>query len=195
MNLTREQKIGLAVILPILGIVLLVLSTWILRSSICGHWSFDADLCQIGIDGYSKLTAILSAVITLVIVSISAFYAVNTYRKNASLEHAKWLFNLYEKFYEKEHLKDIRNALDCSETTKEVENLVEKQPFEFTDYLNFFEFVAFLKKSEQITFEEINDLFGYYLSCISRHKSVRKYLKPNGYEMLDDLLEEMSREK
>lgn len=193
MNLDKDQKVGLAVIMPIFVIGAFILLIWLLKYSICGNWRVES--CTDKIDSYSKLAAILTAAITLVVVSISAFYAVRTYRKNATLEHAKWLFSLYEKFYEKEHLKDIRNKLDCKETTKEVENFVKNEPFEFTDYLNFFEFVAFLKKSDQITFNEIDDLFGYYLNCISRHKSVRNYLKPNGYELLNDLLNEMATRK
>lgn len=193
MKLDKDKKIILAIIAPLLAIILFLLVIWLIKSAICGTWSLE--VCKDNIDSYSKIVGILTAIITLTIVSISAFYAVRTYRKNATLEHAKWLFNLYEKFYEKEHLKEIRNKLDCDETTKEVENLVKKQPFEFTDYLNFFEFVAFLKRSEQITFEEIDDLFGYYLNCIARHKSIREYLTPNGYELLDDLLKELAEKK
>lgn len=195
MSLDKDQKILLAVCSSLLLVGLFVLVIWAMKSAICGQWSFEGSGCQNYIEGYSKIIGILTTLITLVVIVVSAFYAVRTYRKNATLEHAKWLFNLYEKFYEKENLKEIRNKLDCEETTKEVENLVKEQPFEFTDYLNFFEFVAFLKKSEQITLEEIDDLFGYYLGCISRHQSVREYLTPNGYELLDGLLKEISEKK
>lgn len=195
MKLSNELKIGLAVIIPILVIVAIILIIGQLKSAICGSWSFDQQLCKDYIDGYSKIIGILIALATFTIAGTSAYFAINTYRKNSSLEHAKWLFNLYEKFYEKEHLKEIRNKLDCDIPSKEVENLVKKESFEFTDYLNFFEFVAFLKKSKQLTFEEIEDLFGYYLGCIDRHKSVRDYLTPNGYELLNEMLKELAEKK
>ena|SRR5215213_3426548 len=192
MNLSKIIKFLIALIL---GIFVLILGFWVIKNSTCGDWTLEIEGCKNRVQIVSQIAGILVTLATFTVGGVSAYFAVNTYRKNSTLEHAKWLFNLYEKFYEKEHLKDIRNKLDCDENSKDVENLVKTEPFDFTDYLNFFEFVAFLKKSEQLTFEEIEDLFGYYLSCIGRHKSVREYLVPNGYELLDELLKKIEEKR
>jgi hypothetical protein len=53
--------------------------------------------------------------------------------------------------------------LDCEASDSAgVVKLVSEEPFEFTDYLNFFEFVAVLWKSGQLKPDEIEDLFRYY---------------------------------
>jgi len=54
--------------------------------------------------------------------------------------------------------------------------------------LNFFEFVAVLRKFRQLKQEEIEDLFGYYLNCLRDKPEMRDYIVRNGYELLDALL-------
>jgi len=70
-----------------------------------------------------------------------------------------------------------------------------EEPREFTDYLKFFELVAVLQKSGQLTTEQIEDLFGYYLNCLERSAAVRKYISAEGYEQLDRLLREGPQKK
>ena len=82
---------------------------------------------------------------------VTAFVAYRVYRFNSRLERAKWLNTLYEKFYEKNELKKVRDILDCdSSESPVVEELVRSESKEFTDYLNFFEFIAVLSKSKQL---------------------------------------------
>lgn len=119
----------------------------------------------------------------------AAIYAVIVYKKNSRLERARWASSLYEKFYEREQLKNVRNVLDCESGSEGVNELVFRGQAEFSDYLNFFEFVAFLNYSEQLELEEVEDLFGYYLACLKRHPIIRKYIRENGYERLTNLLE------
>jgi hypothetical protein len=71
-----------------------------------------------------------------------------------------------------------------------VEQLVAKEGPQFTDYLNFFEFIAFLRTTEQLGDSEVEYLFGYYLNCLNRHADVRKYILnlENGYEGLAKLI-------
>ena len=120
---------------------------------------------------------------------VAAIWAVTVYKNNSKLERARWASNLYEKFYEKDQLKRIRDELDCDSDREEVRELVLKEPSDFTDYLNFFEFVAFLEHSKQLGSEEITDLFGYYIGCLKSHDSVRGYVREKGYERLTNLLE------
>ena len=62
------------------------------------------------------------------------------------------------------------------------------EPSEFTDYLNFFEFVAVLEKSGQLKSNEIEDLFHYYLDCLEKSPKIREYLAAKGYEHLGEFL-------
>jgi hypothetical protein len=59
--------------------------------------------------------------------------------------------------------------LDCEPNADSVEGLVEDQSSKLTDYLNFFELLAILHKSKQMSASAIEDMFGYYLDCIQRH--------------------------
>jgi hypothetical protein len=103
---------------------------------------------------------------------------------------------LYEKFYERPELKAVREVLDCEGgQSAAIEKLVSEEPAEFSDYLNFFEFVAVLRKSGQLTQEEIEDLFHYYLNCVENCRTVRAYIAKKGYEQLDRLLQERAQQK
>jgi hypothetical protein len=119
----------------------------------------------------------------------AAIVAVVTFRRNSKLDRARWALNLYEKFYEKKELKETRDVLDCEADGEQINKLVLEGKADFTDYLNFFEFVAFLQHNKQLQNREVEDLFGYYLGCLKRHERVRKYSREEGYERLDELLE------
>ncbi len=124
---------------------------------------------------------------------IAAGFAAFVYWRNSRLERAKWLASLYEKFYEKENLKPVRDKLDCEdEISLDITKLIREESPEFTDYLNFFEFVAFLMKSKQLKYEEVEQLFGYYLNCLNSRKDVRGYIENKGYELLNALLKEFA---
>jgi hypothetical protein len=71
-----------------------------------------------------------------------------------------------------------------------VKELAANEDSQFTDYLNFFEFVAFLKTTNQLGDSEVEDLFGYYLNCLNRHADVRDYVLnlENGYEGIAKLI-------
>jgi hypothetical protein len=136
-----------------------------------------------------EVVEVLAPTITAVGGIIAAFWAVLVYRSNARLRRAEWLAKLYEKFYEEnESLKDIREKLDCDENASPEIKTPDEQESGFSDYLNFFEFVAVLEKSGQLTSGEIEDLFGYYLDCLERCKPVRRYIGEKGYEQLNRLL-------
>ncbi len=130
---------------------------------------------------------------------IAAIGAVWTYRQNSKQERAKWVVELYEKFFEDDRYKNIRGILDTKAVSRKVEALLadrESGDFDaFTDYLNFFELVTFLAQEKQIRTADVNTLFEYYIECMRRHDDVVKYINDpeNGFEYLRRLLAERPR--
>jgi len=120
----------------------------------------------------------------------AALFALSVYKQNSRLERARWASSLYEKFFEKDDLKFMRDALDCSVDSDEVSQTVANEDARFTDYLNFFEYIAFLKDSKQLQLSEVEGLFGYYLDCLERHQSVKTYIAnpEKGFEGLAKLI-------
>lgn len=98
------------------------------------------------------IAAILGAIVGL--------WAIYVYFTNSRVRRAEWLASLYEKFYENSDLKAVREIVDCEGgDSPDISRLVSEEPPELTDYLNFFEFVAVLKKSHQLSANEIESLW------------------------------------
>lgn len=121
---------------------------------------------------------------------IAALWALVVYRRNRRLEQAKWLSTFYEKFYESDKYKEVRNLLD-SQATEEIRVKVEREESDFTDYLNFFEHVAIFARAKQLRIDDVEASFCYYLDCLKFHESVREYINDanKGYENLKSYLE------
>lgn len=121
---------------------------------------------------------------------IAAFLAVFTFRQNVKLSRTRWMKELYEKFYEREDLKSVRNQIDSGDE-QEIANLVIQEASTFTDYLNFFEFLAYLEESRQVKREDMLGIFGYYLENLKSSPSVLAYIQDptKGFEKLRNVLE------
>ncbi len=122
--------------------------------------------------------------------SLAAILALYVYYRNRRLEQSRWASSFYDKFYESDHYKRIRDALDGGDQ-RQVLELVQKEESEFTDYLNFFEHVAIIVKSKQLNKDDVEASFGYYLDCLCKVEAVRRYIanEEKGYEQLDEYLE------
>jgi hypothetical protein len=138
---------------------------------------------------------------TLLGVSIvGGIIAVVTYRRDANRRRAEWLMSFYEKFYEEPRYKKIRYLLDYQppeydELKRAVESgLGDERAEQVVDYLNFFEFVGSLWRLGQISSRDIRMLFQYYLENLRSHDWLRRFVKEQGFESLDLLLEELHRE-
>lgn len=118
--------------------------------------------------------------------SIAAVGALWVYKSNSRRERSKWIEGLYARFFENPELKAVRDKLDCSPDDAEVLKLVTEETAAWTDYLNFFEFVAYLETSKQLRSSDVNALLGYYLECFKKHEIVESYVrdKNKGYENL-----------
>ena len=116
----------------------------------------------------------------------AAFWAVMVYQSNSRRERARWAESLYSRFFEREDLKHVRDLLDCNSGDPQVSELVTTETSSWTDYLNFFEFMAYLQTSKQLSGRDVQALFGYYLECLKRHREVVAYIrnKEKGYEYL-----------
>ncbi len=133
---------------------------------------------------------------------LAGLLAIRDYRARVLAEKSKWFLQLYEKLFENPQYKHVRRKLDYGDV-EEIRMLIladadgkefsqhQQTVFdEFTDYLNFFEFIAHLKEIGQVTLEDINATFDYYLRLLtkSRNPEIRQYLKKEGFENLDKLL-------
>lgn len=122
--------------------------------------------------------------------TVAAIGALLVYRNNSKRERARWAEGLYTRFYEKPELKKVRDQLDCVAGDAGVASLVSEESSALTDYLNFFEFVAYLQSSKQLSRTDVHALFGYYLDCLRRHKDVVGYIrnKEKGFEYLSKII-------
>lgn len=116
-----------------------------------------------------------------------AAFAFVQYKRSKKVERSKWMLQLYEKFYEEHRFKRMRDILDCDEDEgAAVEQVVKGEEAEFTDYLNFFEFIGYLRNRGQLDDKDIDALFGYYLDCLNARTPVRTYVHDasRGFEYL-----------
>lgn len=120
----------------------------------------------------------------------AAVSAVFVYRNNSRRERARWVESLYSRFFEKSELKQVRDTLDCDSDNAEVSALVTEEGPAWTDYLNFFELVAYLRESKQLAAEDVKALFEYYIGCLKRHAVVVEYIRDQskGFKYLRRLL-------
>src|SRR5262245_43176578 len=140
---------------------------------------------------------------------ITAWVAYKNYVYNTQLERLKWLQQLFESFYNSDRYKSVRQQIDFDDV-KGLLTLLQRsdsepgglrreervQVDELTDYLNFFEWIAFLETKEQLTFEDVDAMFNYYLKRllqVDQDQQLRRYIRDNGFERLHRLLNHYSR--
>lgn len=124
---------------------------------------------------------------------IAGTIAIATYRRSARVRRAEWLSSLHSKFFETSTYKKIRQVLEArgedyvalrkALTDNQTNDDVEL----FVDYLNFFEFVGSLRELGQLSSDEIDRLFDYYLRQLSDEPVLRQFVETQGFEGLADL--------
>jgi len=139
---------------------------------------------------------------------ITAWVAYKNYIYHTQLDRLKWLQQLFESFYLSERYKSVRQQIDFDDI-KELLALLGRSDSEpnqlrreeriqvdsFTDYLNFFEWIAFLESKDQLTFEDVDAMFNYYLKRmveVDSDKQLRRYIRDQGFERLHRLLNRYS---
>lgn len=120
-----------------------------------------------------------------IVAIIAAIWVLVVYRRNRRLEQSRWLSTFYDKFYETEKYKRVRELLD-SQNSDDIREMVEHEDPDFTDYLNFFEHVAIFAGSKQLRTDDVEASFCYYLDCLKSHEKVRDYINnpEKGFEKL-----------
>jgi hypothetical protein len=128
--------------------------------------------------------------------------AVWEYGKRTKAEQIRWVGDLFGRFYQGNLYREIRQKVDYDDMD-EIVALLKKGPNPefpkeerdlldaFTDYLNFFEFIAFLIAKKQMESKDVSQIFDYYLRRLNQIKQrapVMEYLKKDGFENLRELL-------
>jgi len=146
----------------------------------------------IGIQEAAAIVAVGAGILT-------AIKGIQEYRSSVAIRRAEWLYKFYHEFYVEPHLKEVRETLDSDKKT-EIEHIIQKDEREltssedklltkFTDYLNFFEFMVYLRKIGALKKKDVEALFNYYLWRLSRSKPIMQYLPRAGYGYLFEYLE------
>ena len=116
------------------------------------------------------------------------------YLRQLKIKKGEWLQLLFEKFYENNNYKDVRKWLDNGDIEKKItlDNSISDEEEKFTDFLNFFEFIATLESERQISKTDVINLFDYYLQKIKLSSICMQWVKKYGFEKLDSLLNKIN---
>ena len=130
-------------------------------------------------------------IVIKIIALIGVYIAATNYRSQRIIKKGEWLKSLYEKFYENATYKDVRRWLDNKEIESKInldDDYISDDDEKFTDFLNFFEFIANLEDEGQISAKDVLNLFDYYLRKIKQSPICKQWIKSYGFEKLDGLL-------
>lgn len=142
---------------------------------------------------------------------IAGRLAIREYADRTKAEETRWLAELFSRFFQERLYHRIRQKVDYDDLD-DIVVLLEKNKQadaqfsqeerdlldEFTDYLNFFEMIAFLSARRKIKAEDVGQIFDYYLkrfSEIKQQEAIMEYLKKDGFENLRRLLVEFKKKE
>jgi hypothetical protein len=114
-----------------------------------------------------------------------------TYVRNSKRERARWIFDLFQHFYEGDEHQKIRTKIESGQThfagKEDDEDLLHR----LDNYLNFFEFLDFLYERRILAKDDILRLFEYPLGQIQQDRDLRKYTlkEKHGYEGIKHLFD------
>jgi hypothetical protein len=123
---------------------------------------------------------------------VAVIVAVVNYRNQTRLKQADWLKSLFEKFFENSTYKEVRVWLDYGTLHERltVNDAALRQVHEeqFTDFLNFFEFIGVLYAHRHLSLAQVCDVFDYYLKKIAADADCREWIDQYSFEKLKVLL-------
>ena len=141
--------------------------------------------------------AILEIFVKLITI-VGIIIAVITYLKNSKLSQAKWLSELFERFYEKETYKEVRLLIDYKTALYfEMMDSIKKDTKpelqeKLVNYLNFFEFISTLNVEKQLSVKQINLVFGYYIHAFSKNDEIMDFIDKSGFQNLTKLINKVN---
>lgn len=100
-------------------------------------------------------------------------------------------FDLHQRFYSDPTLAEIRIRIEESQTASVPEEKDLLLLAKLDSYLNFCEFVAYLRRENQLNPGEIKAMFEYPLKSLAKNSDVLNYIWKYGYEWLSELLKEL----
>lgn len=128
----------------------------------------------------------------LLVTAASAAFGLYTYWRSTRTKAAEFLSALHRAFFVEQTYRPVREILDDDSETAAggIAHLVTDQPADFTDFLNFFELVAYMGKCGTLSEGDVEALLGYYLQILTDKPQLRGYVhnKKNNFEHLDKLL-------
>lgn len=134
-------------------------------------------------------------VISKTMAAVGIVIAALNYRKQTKTKRAEWLKELFEKFYEQKEFKEVRKWLENGDIEKKInlDETVSEDEEKFSDYLNFFEFIATLESEGQLKQKDVSNLFDYYLKKLSESPVSMSWIerKDYGFEKLRTLLKKL----
>lgn len=147
--------------------------------------------------------ATLSSIVAAVAIAIPAIL---TYRESLRLRRAEWLHKLFQEYYSATTYRPIRQLLDAPDGRARLSEMLSrlasresrlspeesKTLYDLTDFLSFFEFIAFLHSEGALSLEDCKVLFHYYLQLLAQQRDVLDFMKRYGYGLLLQLLDEVT---
>lgn len=146
--------------------------------------------------------ATLTSIVAAVAIAVPAIL---TYRESVRLRRAEWLHRLFEEYYSATNYRPIRQLMDSQAGRDQLSQLLSKigapqyhlSPDEFkllydlTDYLSFFELIAFLRDTGALRLEDCTVLFHHYLQLL-RNDFLMDFMKRYGLDLLLELLADVT---
>ena len=135
----------------------------------------------------------LAPILLAAVPIVTLVFAVRTYRLNSRTKVAEFLLKLHQSFFVDATYSKMRQTLDDESPTgpATIAALVAQEPIDFTDFLNFFELVAYMSKRGDLRQPDVDALFGYYLRILTTNPDLHAYItiKSKSFEHLNALLD------
>ena len=142
---------------------------------------------------------VLGPILLAVVPVVTLVFAARTYKLNSRTKVAEFLLKLHQSFFVDATYSKMRQTLDEESATGSelIGSLVKQEGVEFTDFVNFFELVAYMNQRGDLQAADVYALFGYYLRILTTNADLRGYIrdKSRSFEHLNALLDRFEANK
>jgi len=116
--------------------------------------------------------------IAILSTGVAALSAAFTYWRNANTKRAEFLLLLHKAFFVDTTYKPLRDLLD-NPSESDVDKLrshIQEETAELTDFLNFFELIAYFESCRTLRAADVDALLNYYLHLIKVNGPLLTYI-------------------